>query len=95
MTSIKDIGWLLTIVLLLPLAIAAGLVVVIAPQLSWLARGNTAASRAGQGLGSSWRQVRWSRPSRPRSGLSHDVHSDGAPAAGPAPPEIVTESIRP
>jgi hypothetical protein len=96
--SIKDIGWLLTIVLLLPLAIAVvavGLVVITARQLYWWARGNTAASRARQGAGSSWRQVRWSRPSCPRSGLSHDVHSDGTPAAGQAPPEIVTESIRP
>ena len=98
MTGIKDIGWLLAIVLLLPLAIAVvavGLVVIITRQLYWWARGNTAALNARQGGGASRRQIKWSLPARPRSGSPQDVHGDRRASAGPATPEIVTESSPP
>lgn len=53
-TAIKDIGWLLAIVLLLPLAIvfvAVGLVVIITRHLYWWTRGNITAPRTRQGTG--------------------------------------------
>jgi hypothetical protein len=75
-TYIKDIGWLLLIGLLLPLLMAlalASLVVIVARQLYWWARGNTTAlSRRRESPRSAWAE-RWSswsgsgwRPPRPR-----------------------------
>ena len=89
MTFLKDIGWLLLIaVLLLPL-MAIGLVcmvVIVARQLYWWARGNTtAASRPARGPRWSWAQVRRSFAPNRRDSASLD-RPPAAPLPAPSEP---------